>query len=354
LINVNQSNVKPVIPLFEEDLEHVLEHTRPLWEEVRGKSILITGGTGFFGMWLVESFLHINKRLSLGASICILTRNKEAYNNKAPHLVADPSLSLVEGDVRSFEFPRDKSYEFVIHAGTTSSAPVPPLEMFSTIIDGTRRVLDFALQHGTKKFLFVSSGAVYGRQPAELTHVPEDFLGAPDVTRSTSAYGEGKRAGELLCITMTEGTAIECKIARCFAFVGPHLPLDAHFAIGNFIRDVMNGEHVHVGGDGTPHRSYLYAADLAIWLWTLLFVGKAGKPYNVGSEATMSIADVAKQVAMTAKPTAFVSIAKPTVAGCIPERYVPSTERARSEVRLRETIGLSDAIEKTVSWHQWK
>ena len=338
--------------LFEEDLDHVLEHTRSLWEEVRGKSIFITGGTGFFGMWLVESFLYINRRLALGASICILTRNNEAYSSKAPHLVADPSLSLVEGDVRSFEFPRDKSYEFVIHAGTTSSAPVPPLEMFSTIIDGTRRVLDFALQHGTKKFLFVSSGAVYGRQPAELRHVPEDFPGAPDVTRSISAYGEGKRAGELLCTMMTEGTSIECKIARCFAFVGPYLPLDAHFAIGNFIRDVIKGEQIQVSGDGTPHRSYLYAADLAIWLWTLVFRGKAGRPYNVGSEATMSIADVAKQVAKIAHPTAMVSISKPTLAGCVPERYVPSTERARNEVGLKEYIELPDSVSKTYSWHK--
>jgi len=349
---VNQSNVKPVEPLFEQDLEHVLEHTRSLWEEVRGKSIFITGGTGFFGMWLVESFLHINKRLSLGASICILTRNKEAYSSKAPHLVADPSLSLVEGDVRSFEFPRDKSYEFVIHAGTTSSAPVPPLEMFSTIIDGTRRVLDFALQHGTKKFLFVSSGAVYGRQPSQLTHVPEEFLGSPDVTRSTSAYGEGKRAGELLCTMMTEATSIECKLARCFAFVGPHLPLDAHFAIGNFIRDIMNGGQIRVGGDGTPHRSYLYAADLAVWLWTLLFIGHSGKCYNVGSETGMTISDIAHLVAKVKQPTAFVTIAEPTVPGSTPERYVPLTERARKEHGLRETIDLPDAVRRTISWHQ--
>ena len=148
--------------------------------------------------------------------------------------------------------------------------------MLSTILAGTERTLQFAAQCDARKFLLTSSGAVYGRQPPELTHVPESYDGAPDPLNPASVYAEGKRAAELMCAVYQKaaeanGMEFEAKIARCWAFCGPHLPLDAHFAIGNFIGDVLAGRPISIAGDGTPRRSYLYAAELAAWLWTVLF-----------------------------------------------------------------------------------
>ncbi|MEI6323712.1 MAG: NAD(P)-dependent oxidoreductase, partial [bacterium] len=216
----------------------MLTHTRPLWEQLRGKRIFVTGATGFFGIWLLESFAYANKELGLGAELMGLSRDPDAFYLKVPHLAGVSSIVLHQGDVRTFEFP-DGSFSHVIHAGTTSSVPVPPLEMLDTITQGTRRTLDFAVSAGAKKFLFVSSGAVYGKQPPDITHIPETYAGAPDPMdlRPVSIYGEGKRVGELLCSIYHQEHGLETTIARCFAFVGPHLPLDAHFAIGNFIRD---------------------------------------------------------------------------------------------------------------------
>lgn len=166
-----------------QDLDLILAATAPQWEEMRGQRILITGGTGFFGCWLVESFCHINRRLDLDATATILTRNPEAFAKKCPHLASDPAVSLHAGDVRSFSFPEGE-HRYVIHAATESWAregSQKPEDLLSTIVDGTERVLGLALAHGTRKFLLTSSGAVYGKQPADLSHVPEIYAPSPEM-----------------------------------------------------------------------------------------------------------------------------------------------------------------------------
>src|SRR6185437_516648 len=236
------------------DLNSILDETRSLWEEMRNQRIFLTGGTGFFGCWLLESFAHINRVLELSAQVTVLTRNPAAFVAKCPHLAADPAITLLVGDVRSFEFPEGE-FSFVIHAATEASAKQAanePLEMLATILDGTERTLKFATSHNTRKLLLTSSGAVYGSQPPDVDHVGEDYRGGPDPLDPSSVYAEGKRMSEQMCALYAKRSEVEIKIARCFAFVGPHLPLDAHFAIGNFIGDVLAGRPIHIGGDGTP------------------------------------------------------------------------------------------------------
>lgn len=347
-----------------QDLDHILTHTEGLWEELRGKHLFITGGTGFFGCWLLESFAWANDKLGLGASALVLTRNCETFQKKAPHLAAHPAIKFHIGDVRNFAFPKG-DFSHIIHAATSANAKLndeDPLLMFDTIVEGTRHTLDFAIHCNAKKFLLTSSGAVYGKQPPEMTHIPEDYCGAPDPTDPNSAYGEGKRAAELLCALYAKKYTIETKISRCFAFVGPYLPLDIHYAIGNFIRNGLNGGPIQVNGDGTPYRSYLYAADLSIWLWTILFKGESCCPYNVGSEEAISIADLARIVAQSFKKpaedlskttaecfekTIEVRIAKTPEPGKAAERYVPSTNRA-ALLGLSPIITLNQAIAKTL------
>jgi dTDP-glucose 4,6-dehydratase len=325
---------------------------------MRGQRVFITGGTGFFGCWLVESFCHANRALGLGGRATVLTRDPAKFALKCPHLASDPAVTLHAGDVRSFEFPAGE-FRFVIHAATEASArqaAEEPLEMLSTILAGTERTLKFAAQCGAGKFLLTSSGAVVGRQPAKLTHVPESYDGAPDPLNAASVYAEGKRASELMCAVHqkaaeAKGVEFEAKIARCWAFCGPHLPLDAHFAIGNFIGDVLAGRPISIAGDGTPRRSYLYAADLATWLWTILFRAPSLLAINVGSARDVSIRELAEIVAATLAPKTEIRVAKQAVPGAVPERYVPSVERAEMVLGLRETVGLEEAIRRTAAWH---
>ncbi len=338
------------------DLDHILTHTRGLWESLRGARVFLTGGTGFFGCWLLESLLWANHHERLGAEAVVLTRDPAAFESKVPHLAVHPAVRLHEGDIRSFEFP-DGAFSHVIHAATEASARLneeAPLLMADMITEGTRRALDFARASGVRRFLLTSSGAIYGRQPPDITHIAEDYMGAPDTMNARAAYGEAKRLAELMCAVYHDKYGLETSIARCFAFVGAYLPLDTHFAVGNFIRDGLRGSRISIGGDGTPYRSYMYAADLAIWLWTILLRGAPCRPYNVGSPENLTIAELARTVAGVFDPPSTVERACDPVLGKPSEHYVPSIERAAAELDLRITIDLREAISRTVAWHSLK
>jgi dTDP-glucose 4,6-dehydratase len=336
------------------DLDHILDHTRELWDEMRGNRIFVTGGTGFIGCWLLESFAWANERLALGAEMVVLTRNFAAFKKKAPRLANRTDFLFQQGDVRVFDFP-SRSFSHVIHAATEANAKLnneSPALMFETIVEGTWRALEFSGQCRAAKFLLTSSGAVYGTQPSTLKCVGEDFQGGPDVSNPHSAYGEGKRVSELLCAIQSRQGGLEAKIARCFAFVGPYLPLDIHFAIGNFIGDAMAGGPITIKGDGTPYRSYLYAADLAIWLWTILFRGANNRPYNVGSSEPVTIAETAAAVSRALPGNVPVNILQAPTPGVSAQRYVPDTTRAQNELGVRQWIRLDDAIRRTIQWNR--
>jgi nucleoside-diphosphate-sugar epimerase len=346
--------MKPLPPVSRLDLNHILDHTRDLWDELRGERIFITGGTGFFGCWLMESFLWANNQLNLHARATVLTRSPSAFQDKVPHLAGHDAISLLAGDVRTFEFPAGV-FKHIIHAATEASTKLNtenPLLMLDTIVEGTRHTLDFAKACSAKKFLLTSSGAVYGRQPSNLTHIPEDYPGAPDPLDPKSAYGIGKRTAEHLCILYAQETTIEVKIARCFAFVGPYQPLDAHFAIGNFIRDGLQGGPIVIKGNGTPKYSYLYASDLTIWLWTILFRGQSSQSYNAGSDEEFTIRKFADYVAEAFNPKIKIEIRAKTDPAKTSGRYVPNVRKAKNELGVQIWINIQKAIQKTIMWKQ--
>ncbi len=336
------------------DLDHVLLHTAGIWEELRGKRVFITGGTGFFGNWLLESFVRANDTLDLNATAYVLTRDPAAFRSRAPRLAANPAIVLHAGDFTRFEFPAGP-FHAVLHAATEPEFRPhadAPLGIFDANVQGTRRVLDFARASGVSRFLFTSSGAAYGPQPSELTHIPEEYMGAPDTMDAASAYGQSKRACEYAVAMYARQYGFAAPVARCFAFAGPYLPLNLNFAIGNFLRDALAGGPIRIGGDGTPRRSYLYGGDLAVWLWTILLRGQSCRLYNVGSDADLSIAELAERVAAVVQPGVRVTIAKSAVPGSPVARYVPSVKRCGEELGLKVRVPLDDAIRKMADWYR--
>lgn len=341
--------ISPPVPLA--DIKHILEYSEPLWRELKGQHLFITGGTGFFGTWLLEALRAANEHFDSRVSVTVLSRDPAAFAAKEPRLASQPRLIFQRGDVRGLTVSLTH-YDHVIHAATESSSALnerQPELMLDTIISGTRKVLEFAAAGGIKSLLLISSGAVYGRQPGGLSKIPESFTGGPDVNSPYSAYGESKRMAELLCAVAAKLHDINAKIARCFAFVGPHLPLDAHFAAGNFLRDALAGGPIVINGDGRPSRSYMHPADLMVWLLTILVRGQSNRPYNVGSDQSISIAELASRIASLVPGEPLIDIrSQPT--GRPAHRYVPATDRARHELGLEIRIDLDQSLRRTVDW----
>jgi len=244
--------------------------------ELKGKRIFLTGGTGFFGKWLLSFFQ------ALETDVVVLSRNPRSFLVQFPVFCESSSISFVQGDIRDFAFPQGH-FDYVIHAATDTCPKRQqenPVEIKSVIEDGTRRVLEFSEYSGVKRLLYVSSGAVYGEQPLEVSLISETSPCNP-----ATAYGKGKLQSERMCLA----SGIETVIARCFTFVGPWLPLDGDFAVGNFIGNCLKNEPIEIKGDGTPMRSYMYGSDLVDWLLALLVKGRSGESYNVGSYDSVSI-----------------------------------------------------------------
>lgn len=316
--------------------------------ELQCRTILLTGATGFFGAWLLALFGWLNSTKQANVTVLAVSRNPARFLERYPDFENASWLNWIQADVRDFPFPAG-SIDYVLHAATDTSAEAGrnPSLLLDTIVEGTRHVLACARECNVKRTLLVSSGAIYGGQSPDVTHLTEDTRTAPSPLDIGQAYGTGKRTMELLGAIHAGATGTDVVVARCFAFVGAGLPLNGHFAIGNFIRDALSGEQIAISGGGTAERSYLYAADLAIWLVRLLVSGKSGNAYNVGSDLALSIADLARAVASVlapGKPVVIKGWDDPTRGR---NRYIPSIEKARSDCGLDVWTKLEQAVALT-------
>ena len=318
--------------------------------------MLLTGGTGFFGRALLRylSSGQGGQRAQAYNEVIVLTRSPTKFLGSYPEFGGISWLKFCQGDITDLRSLEELSslgkLHRVIHAATdsTNTAKLNPLQQLDQIVDGTRNILQIAVKHGCERFLLTSSGAVYGPQPPDMGQIIETNLGSPDPLLPSSTYGIGKRMAEHLCNIFNRTAQVEVVIARCFAFVGKDLPLDKHFAIGNFVREALWADEIVVKGDGSPLRTYLDQDDLSNWLLTLLEKGRPGEAYNVGSDEVVSIADLAhlvRDLIAPNKPVRILGKADPSHAR---NRYVPDIAKARRELGLNVTIPLTASIPRSV------
>ena len=320
------------------------------WSEFSGESIFVTGGSGFFGLALLNSLLVSNKKCNLNINITVLTRDITLFKNKNPKIANSRFINLIEGNVINFEFP-NKKFSKIFHFATTSAEETfngeSQLKKYKTLVDGTERVLQFAAFCQADKIVFTSSGVVYGEFPKGMKSVEESYSGAPDTSLPSSALAQGKRGAEFLISYYADLYGFDYVIARCFSFVGPSLPVDLHYAIGNFVFDALYNDFIEIKGDGRAFRSYLDIDDLTIWLLKLMATPCKCKVYNVGSDQSLSILDLAKKIRNIISPKKEIKIlgnVSHSIGNFPRNYYVPNINRAKAELGLRVWIDIDKAI----------
>ncbi|MDC0857256.1 NAD(P)-dependent oxidoreductase [Rickettsiales bacterium] len=339
-------------PLPKEDLSFIEDSLKGIIHKFDNKHIFITGASGFIGSWILESLLSIIENQKLKTFLTILTRDKNNFLSNYPFLNNPKILHIIESDILDFNPDMIiKPVDYIIHAASETDNNISqknPILFSDIIVKGSRNVLELAKAHKGSKIIFLSSGAVYGKNTIKKSGFSEDDNTGPDCGNCYSSYSESKRYAELLFSLYNKEFQIKYVIARCFAFIGPRLPLDAHFAIGNFINDIIKKQDITISGDGMSVRSYLYTADLVMWLFQILLEGKSGSTYNVGSNEYYTIAETAQEVIKANNSEQSFKILHKNSNNNI---YIPNIDKISTELQLRPTYKLSDSIVKTIKWN---
>ncbi len=304
--------------------------------------MFITGGTGFYGKWLLEAIIAANDSLGVNIRATLLSRDPARFKAEAPHLGFRPEFEWVIGEPAGFAAPAGH-FDYLIDFATPSAAEVGAggTAIVERCLQGSANLIGFAKSAGVRRVLYASSGAVYGSQPADVERLAEDYAADP---ATVSPYGRLKQRSEALLLE----SGLDCVIARGFAFIGPYLPLTDKFAAGSFLRDALAGGPIRIHGNGSPIRSYLYAADLAVWQVAMLIKGKPGAAYNTGSDQALSLLDLAAIIANAAGNL------KIEVGQAVPDQhsryYVPAIDKSASDLARSVKVRLPDAATRTMRW----
>lgn len=265
------------------------------WEKLSGSNILITGATGLIGSCLVEVLLsHPGKDYNVYAS----GRNEERANLRFKEYTDDPSFHFIKYDVLE-PLEGDTRFDFIIHAASNASPnffATKPVEVIKSNIIGVSNLMDYGLHHGLKRFLFVSSGEVYGEGDGRV--FTEEYSGYVDPTSPRSCYPSSKRAAETLCVSYGAEYGVETVIARPCHIYGPHFTESDNRVYAQFIRNVLHDEDLVMKSTGEQYRSWCYVVDCASAILHILLKGENGQAYNIADEkSNITIKELAEIIA---------------------------------------------------------
>ena len=308
-------------------------------------TLRVIGGTGIFGKSILDSFNRGALEQWGIERVIAMSRNAESLRKEAPQLISS-KVKLYSADITTTAtLP---AADIVIHAAASTDAArylSRPLEEQQNIQAGTYNYCNLAKSvHANSKILYVSSGAVYGKQPEGMTHIPEEYKAnnLSELPDGNKDYAIAKLDAEKAILNLGQ-QGLSVSIARCFAFAGPWLPRNQQFAIGNFIEDGLQGRPIIVKATKKVYRSYMHADDLVEWLMTIaLHAGTECPVYNVGSDQAIMMGDLANLIAHEFGVDAQV----PELLEKDTDRYIPSIKKAMNELGLTLKYGLIQCIRR--------
>jgi len=337
---------------IESDLNFIYIKCKYEFDLLTNKSILITGGTGFFGKWFLELIFYANKNYNTNILTTLITRNENRFLLENPHFKNNKFLKIIQIDIVDLKKINHK-FDFLLHMAATSATETfngeTDANKTSTLFNGAKNIMEIAIASNIPKILFTSSGVVYGSSSKDMKD--EDDVSHSLGLEKRNGLAKGKILAEDIISNLSLENNINFKIARCFSFVGPYLPLNIHYAIGNFINDATFKDEILINGNGSPYRSYLYISDTLIWLIKLL-VGNEEGVFNVGSERRIKIVELANMVRDIVAPSKKVIIQEKEMHEGNFKRdvYLPNTSKIRESLGVKEWTSLEDAILKTAKF----
>lgn len=352
-----------------EDLEYICNNLKEEFACLAGKKLLITGGAGFLGYYLVQSILYWNKITGEVKSIQLTVYDN--YIRGVPDwlikLKGNRNLTLVKHDITN-PLPQDiDDFDYIIHAASIASPTYYrkyPIETMDANVNGLRFLLEYCRSQKEKNkpvkgFLFYSTSEIYGDPSPENIPTPETYRGNVSCTGPRACYDESKRYGETLCVNFAQQFGLPIKVARPFNNYGPGLKITDKRVIPDFARDILAGRDIVLLSNGSPTRTFCYIADAIVGYYKILIRGQDGEAYNIGVEKPeISIANLAERVADRArhlfdypgKVSLQVSADEDYLVDN-PNRRCPVIDKARADLNYNPGISLDEGLKRSLIWY---
>jgi nucleoside-diphosphate-sugar epimerase len=357
--------------LLDGDLSQIATAVRDEFAEMEGSNLLITGGGGFLGYYLVQSVLAWNERRGSGRPIHVTVVDN--YRRGVPEwllaLRGNRNLALLEHDISQPLPPDPPAFQYIIHAAGIASPTYYrrfPIETMDTNVHGLRHLLEYARarQGGSspvRGFLFYSSSEIYGDPLPGNIPTPENYRGNVSCTGPRACYDESKRYGETLCVNFAQQHGIPVTMARPFNNYGPGLKITDRRVIPDFARDVLSGRDIVMLSDGAPKRTFCYATDAIAGYFKVLVKGRPGEPYNIGVETPeISVLELAERVTRLASQlfgyAGKVVRKESNEADYLvdnPNRRCPVIDKARTQLGYEPVVDFEEGLRRSLVWYSY-
>ncbi len=331
-----------------EDLEFVSKNGESAFNQLRGQKILIIGSTSFVGMWVTEAILYADIKFNLGISITIISRNKQKTIERFGSFISSGKISPIYKSLQEVQKSELLGINQVVNLATLTDSTSGDLQLVDNI-QMFQQFWSLLDSNSVKNILFTSSGAVYGKNPENLIKLKEEDAARFNTGYKNLGYGLGKISSEFLGFQWAERDNVNFKVARLFSFSGAFLPLKGNYVIGNFINNVINNDPLLIKNPGKVYRSFLYGADMALWLWKILVEGN-NSVYNVGSDLEINTIELAQSVSEIYYSENRVQILKDNIGNN--ESYVPNIEKIKRELSVEIGYSLKESITKMINWNK--